>query len=138
MNYVNPVCVHDRGAGLRVDCESHSIPPLSKRDPPASALRAAGRRCCPARSSESAPTGSLYRFKLTADRLHVDVSADARLGERAADILFRAQKFEGTESETLQIGRGFGTTPDIAQAPDGNLYVVSITDNVIYKISRRP
>jgi aldose sugar dehydrogenase len=82
--------------------------------------------------------GSLYRLRLTADRLHVDVSADPRLADRVADNLFRAQKFEGTESETLQIGTGFGTTPDIEQGPDGNLYVVSTTDNAIYKISRKP
>jgi len=81
--------------------------------------------------------GSLYRIKLTADRLHVDVSADPRLADKVADNLFRAQKFEGTESETLLIGKGFGTTTDIEQGPDGNLYVVSITDNAIYKISRR-
>ena len=82
--------------------------------------------------------GSLYRIKLTPDRLHVDTSADPRLADKVADNLFRAQKFEGTESETLQIGTGFGTTPDIEQGPDGNLYVVSVTDNVIYRISRRP
>lgn len=82
--------------------------------------------------------GSLYRLKLTPDRLRVDVSADPRLADRVADNLFRAQKFDGTESETLQIGRGFGTTTDIVQGPDGNLYVVSITDNAIYKISRVP
>ncbi len=80
--------------------------------------------------------GSLYRFKLTADHQHLDVSADPRLADRVADNLFRAQKFEGTESETLKIGSFFGTTTDIEQGPDGNLYVVSITDNAIYKISR--
>ena len=80
--------------------------------------------------------GSLYRIKLTADRLSVDVSADPRLADRVADNLFQATKFDGTESETLQIGRGFGTTPGIEQGPDGNLYVVSLTDNVIYRISR--
>jgi glucose/arabinose dehydrogenase len=82
--------------------------------------------------------GSLYRFRLTPDRLNVDVSADPRLADRVADNLFRPQKFEGTESETLIIGRGFGTAADIEQGPDGNLYVVSITDGAIYKISRRP
>jgi glucose/arabinose dehydrogenase len=82
--------------------------------------------------------GSLYRLKLTADRLHIDVSADPRLADRVADNLFSLTKFEGTESETLQIGKGFGITPDIEQGPDGNLYVVSLTDNVIYKISRKP
>jgi len=82
--------------------------------------------------------GSLYRIKMTSDRLHVDVSADPRLADHVADNVFRPQKFDGTESETLQIGTGFGTTPDIEQGPDGNLYVVSVTDNAIYKISRRP
>ncbi|MBS0191528.1 MAG: PQQ-dependent sugar dehydrogenase [Phycisphaerales bacterium] len=82
--------------------------------------------------------GSLYRLRLTPDRLHVDTSADPRLADHVADNLFRTQKFEGTESETLQIGTGFGITPDIVQGPDGNLYVVSNTDNAIYKISRRP
>jgi glucose/arabinose dehydrogenase len=79
--------------------------------------------------------GSLYRLRLTPDRLEVDVSADPRLADRVADNL---SKFDGTESESMQIGRGFGTTPDIKQGPDGNLYVVSITDGAIYKISRIP
>lgn len=82
--------------------------------------------------------GSLYRFRMTADRQHVDVSADPRLADRVADNLFRANKFDGTESETLQIGKGFGTTPDIEQGPDGNLYIASVTDGVIYRVRRRP
>jgi glucose/arabinose dehydrogenase len=82
--------------------------------------------------------GSIYRLDLTNDRLHVDISADPRLADRVADNLFRPTKFDGTESETLQIGTGFGTTPSIEQGPDGNLYVVSVTDNAIYKISRKP
>jgi glucose/arabinose dehydrogenase len=77
--------------------------------------------------------GGLYRFRLTPDRLRVDVSADPRLTDRVAD---NTAKFGGTESETLVIGRGFGITPSIEQGPDG-LYVVSLSDNVIYKISRR-
>ena len=89
-------------------------------------------------SQVGANGGSIYRFKLTADRLNIDVSADPRLADRVADNLFRAQKFEGTESETLLIGKGFGTTADIVQGPDGNLYVASVTDNVIYRIRRRP
>jgi len=82
--------------------------------------------------------GSLYRLRLTADRQTVDVSADPRLADHVADNLFRATKFDGTESETLIIGTGFGTTPDIEQGPDGSLYVVSVTDNAIYQISRKP
>jgi glucose/arabinose dehydrogenase len=82
--------------------------------------------------------GSLYRFRFTPDRMNIDVSADPRLADRVADNLFRAQKFDGTESESLIIGQGFGITTDIRQGPDGNLYVVSNTDNVIYRISRTP
>lgn len=89
-------------------------------------------------SQVGANGGSLYRLKLTADRLHIDVSADPRLADRVADNLFRLQKFDGTESETLQIGTGFGTTADIKQAPDGTLYVVSVTDSAIYRISQAP
>ncbi len=74
--------------------------------------------------------GSLYRLKLTRNRKRVDVS-DPKLAERVADNL---RKFEGTESESLIVGTGFGTTPSIEQGPDGNLYVVSITDGAIYKI----
>lgn len=81
--------------------------------------------------------GSLYRFRMTPDRAHLDVSADPRLADRVADNLFRAQKFEGTESETLIIGVGFGTTPCMLQGPDGALYVVSLTDNVIYRIAKK-
>jgi glucose/arabinose dehydrogenase len=77
--------------------------------------------------------GSLYRLELSRNRKKVDVS-DPVLAERVADNL---AKFDGTESESLIIGRGFGTTPSIEQGPDGNLYVVSITDGAIYKISQK-
>ena len=39
--------------------------------------------------------GSLYRFRLTPDRLHVDVSADPRLADRVADNLFRRPEVRG-------------------------------------------
>jgi glucose/arabinose dehydrogenase len=82
--------------------------------------------------------GSLYRLKLTTDRLHVDTSADPRLADLVADNVFAPTKFEGTESETLIVGRGFGTTTDIEQGPDGLLYVVSLSDNAIYVIGPAP
>ncbi len=77
--------------------------------------------------------GSLYRITLSRNRLNVDVS-DPRLADRVADNL---TKFSPVESESLIIGTGFGTTPSIEQGPDGNLYVVSITDGTIYKISHK-
>jgi len=77
--------------------------------------------------------GGLFRLKLTRNRRRVDVS-DPRLAERVVDNL---TKFDATETESILIGKGFGTTPDIEQGPDGNLYVVSITDGAIYKISHK-
>ena len=77
--------------------------------------------------------GSLYRLNPTQDRLQIDVSADPRLADKVADNL---AKFDGTESETLLIGSGFGVTPDIEQGPDGNLYVVSYSANAIYRVCR--
>ncbi|KAB2965512.1 PQQ-dependent sugar dehydrogenase [Zoogloea sp.] len=82
--------------------------------------------------------GSLYRIRLTPDRLGVDTSADPRLADKVADNLFSPNKFDGSESETLLVGRGFGITPSLEQGPDGALYVVSLSDNVIYRIVRAP
>jgi glucose/arabinose dehydrogenase len=79
--------------------------------------------------------GSLYRLRLTSNRLSIDVSADPRLADRVAD---NTGKYDPTESDTLLVGKGFGITPDIEQGPDGNLYVVSLSDGRIYRISRRP
>lgn len=77
--------------------------------------------------------GSLFRIKLSRNRKKVELS-DPKLADRVADNL---TKWDPTESESLLIGRGFGTTPAIVQGPDENLYVVSITDSAIYKISHR-
>jgi hypothetical protein len=77
--------------------------------------------------------GSIYRLRLNNSRQKVDVS-DPALADRVADNL---AKFDLTESESLIVGIGFGTTPSIEQGPDGNLYVVSITDQAIYMISAR-
>jgi glucose/arabinose dehydrogenase len=75
--------------------------------------------------------GSLFRLVLSRNRQKIDTS-DPRLADTVVDNL---GKFDPTESESLLIGRGFGTTPSIEQGPDGNLYVVSITDGKIYMIS---
>jgi glucose/arabinose dehydrogenase len=76
--------------------------------------------------------GSIFRVRLNQNRKKIDVS-DPALAERVVD---NQTKFGPEESESIVIGTGFGTTPDIQQGPDGNLYVVSITDGAIYKISR--
>jgi aldose sugar dehydrogenase len=74
--------------------------------------------------------GYLFRFPLTNDRLHL-APVDGRLADRVAD---NADKFDLSESESLLVGQNFGVTTDIQTGPDGNLYIVSLSNGVIYEI----
>ena len=78
--------------------------------------------------------GFLFRFKLTADRQHFSFT-DPRLADRVAD---NVDKFDQTESESLVIGRDFGITTDIQTAPNGNLFVVSLSNGAVYEIKSKP
>jgi glucose/arabinose dehydrogenase len=77
--------------------------------------------------------GYLFRFNLTGNRRKIGVD-DPRLRDRVADNL---AKHEITESESLLIGRDFGVATDIETGPNGNLFVVSLTNGAIYEIFRR-
>jgi hypothetical protein len=78
--------------------------------------------------------GFLFRFKLSADRLDVALN-DSRLQDKVAD---NVDKFDVTESESLLIGKNFGVATDIHTGPDGNLYVVSLSNGAVYKITGKP
>lgn len=78
--------------------------------------------------------GFLFRFKLTTDRQHFSFS-DPRLADRVAD---NVDKFDQTESESLVIGRDFGVTTDIQTGPNGNLFVVSLSNGAVYEIKSKP
>ena len=78
--------------------------------------------------------GFLLRFKLTADRQHFSFS-DPRLADRVADNI---DKFDQTESESLLIGKDFGVTTDIQTGPNGNLFVVSLSNGAVYEIKPKP
>lgn len=91
--------------------------------------------------------GALMVFRLTADRAHLDLSSDARLADRVVDngtfplpvgtgANAPGFKLDGRESESLLIGQNFGVVTDILTGPDGTLYVVSNTDNAVYRITR--
>ena len=77
--------------------------------------------------------GHLFRFRLTGNRRKIAVD-DPRLEDRVADNLF---KFDTTESDTLLFGSGFGVVTDIRTGPNGNLYLVSLTNNAVYEIFRK-
>ena len=42
-------------------------------------------------------------------------------------------KWEITESESLLIGRNFGVGTDMQTGPNGNLFVVSLSNGAVYK-----
>jgi len=77
--------------------------------------------------------GYLFHFNLTGNRTKIAVD-DPRLQDRVADNL---AKHEITESESLLIGRDFGVVTDIETGPNGNLFVVSLTQGTVYEIFRR-
>ena len=76
--------------------------------------------------------GMLFRFNLTGNRRSIRVS-DPRLRDRVAD---NVHKWEITESESLLFGRNFGIGTDVQTGPNGNLFVVSLTDGAVYEVFR--
>jgi glucose/arabinose dehydrogenase len=79
--------------------------------------------------------GYLFRLRLTRNRRQIAVR-DSALEDKVAD---NPNKFDITESESLLFGRGFGVGTDIQTGPNGNLFVVSLSNGAIYEIfsSRR-
>jgi glucose/arabinose dehydrogenase len=74
--------------------------------------------------------GHLFRFKLSENRQSIAVD-DPRLADGVADNI---DKFDVTESESLLIGRDFGVSTDIRTAPNGHLFVVSLSRGAVYEI----
>jgi glucose/arabinose dehydrogenase len=77
--------------------------------------------------------GHLFHFNLTGNRRKIGVD-DPRLEDRVADNIC---KFDLTESESLLIGRNFGTVTDLQTGPNGNVFVVSIDTGSVFEIFRR-
>jgi len=77
--------------------------------------------------------GYLFRFNLTGNRRKIGVD-DPRLEDRVAD---NNAKFDITESESLLAGRNFGVAPDVQTGPNGNLFVVSLSNGAVYEVFRR-
>lgn len=77
--------------------------------------------------------GHLFHLNLTGNRRKIGVD-DPRLEDRVADNLC---KYDLTESESLLIGRNFGTVTDLQTGPNGNMFVVSIDTGSVFEIFRR-
>jgi aldose sugar dehydrogenase len=77
--------------------------------------------------------GHLFRFNLTGNRRKIAVD-DPRLEDRVAD---NNAKNDITESESLLFGTGFGVGTDIETGPNGNLFVVSLSNGAVYEIFKK-
>jgi glucose/arabinose dehydrogenase len=84
--------------------------------------------------------GHLFRFELTANRKGIRVS-DPDLADLVADNM---HKWNLVESESLLFGRNFGIVTEILTGPNGNLFVLSLSNQsnqdgvgAIYEIHRR-
>jgi hypothetical protein len=75
--------------------------------------------------------GPLFTFEVGNDKLKL---RDPRLRDKVADNL---TFHDMTESESLLFGQNFGIVTDIQTGPNGNLFVVSLSDGAIYEIFRR-
>ena len=76
--------------------------------------------------------GYLFHFNLTGNRRKIAVD-DPRLEDRVAD---NGDKFDVTESESLLFGRNFGIGTDVQTGPNGNLFVVSLSNGAVYEVFR--
>jgi aldose sugar dehydrogenase len=76
--------------------------------------------------------GYLFRFDLTKNRQRI-AWTDPKLADLVADNI---AKHDGTESESLLFGSGFGIGTDIQTGPRGNLFVVSTSSGSVYEIHR--
>jgi glucose/arabinose dehydrogenase len=74
--------------------------------------------------------GALFTFEVHDDELKF---RDRRLKDKVADNL---TFHDMTESESLIFGKNFGIVTDIQTGPNGNLFVVSLSDGTIYEIFR--
>jgi glucose/arabinose dehydrogenase len=86
--------------------------------------------------------GFLWHFNLTGNRRKIAVD-DPRLEDRVADNLDKPSPTDPAanaralvESESLLFGRNFGVATDIKTGPNGNLFVVSLSNGAIYEIFR--
>jgi len=73
--------------------------------------------------------GNLYFLSLNSDRDDLDINLYPReLHDRVVD--------SDEESSSILFGTGFGGISDIETGPNGDLYVLSFKDEVLYKISK--
>ena len=78
--------------------------------------------------------GEIYKFKLNDNRDNF-IFDSTHLQDLVANMVQTESGENIVESlDEIEFGNGFGCVTDIKFGPDGNLYVVSLSDNIIYRI----
>jgi aldose sugar dehydrogenase len=70
--------------------------------------------------------GFLFRIRLSGNRLTV----------AGPQVIENDHKWDGTGSQALLFGRNFGVGTDVKTGPNGNLFVVSLSNGEVYEIHR--
>jgi len=82
----------------------------------------------------SCNSGILFKFILNEERTGF-VFNDPNLVDLVVNVSSESENFKNLESmEEISFGENFGCITDLEIGPDGNMYVVSITNGAIYKI----
>ena len=79
-------------------------------------------------------TGEIYKFKLNENRDNF-IFDSPHLQDLVANFVKNESGENVVESlDEIEFGNGFGCITDLKFGPDGNLYIVSLSDNVIYRV----
>ena len=79
-------------------------------------------------------TGEIYKFKLNENRDNF-IFDSPHLQDLVANFVKNESGKNVVESlDEIEFGNGFGCITDLKFGPDGNLYIVSLSDNVIYRV----
>lgn len=77
--------------------------------------------------------GQLFKFRLNEERNGFDFQTD-HLKDLVANFITINDTKDFESTQEILFGEGFGCLTDVEFGPDGNLYLVSLTDNTIYRI----
>jgi glucose/arabinose dehydrogenase len=77
--------------------------------------------------------GQLFKFRLNEERNGFDFQTD-HLKDLVANFITINDTKDFESMQEILFGEGFGCLTDVEFGPDGNLYLVSLTDNTIYRI----
>ena len=79
--------------------------------------------------------GQLFKFSLNEARTNFDLSSEHLQDLVVNNVESNDGQNDVEDIDEILFGDGFGCLTDIEFGSDGNLYLVSLTDNAIYKVS---